>query len=339
MSNTTIERIPGPSRRRLLGGLAAGAAALATGCTTGGASSNGGAANAAATNGPSSSSSTATDFLLVHGAWHNSSCWAEVQPLLAARGHRALAIDMPGHGLTARFPTSYLQPGQPGLAQEMSPLADITLDDAAQAVIDALRGLREGSQSERQVVLVGHSLGGIVITRAAQLAPELVDHLVYLAAVAPTQLNTGLEYLSLPEQGPTAPGLYIGDPVMVGTTRLNPRSTDPAYLELARSVFYGDIATEEFLAYANGLTPDLPVRIPSDPVGATADRWGAVPRTYIRTAQDRALLPALQDRMIRDADELAPSNPFRSVTIDSSHSPFASRPDELAQVLTDITRS
>lgn len=311
-------------RRRFLRGAAVGGAALLAGCS----SSSAGTSTTSAT-----SSSGPADVVLVHGAWHNSACWAKVLPLLWNMGHRALAIDLPGHGLTARFPASYLQPGQPGLDTELSPVRDVTLDMAAEAVITALRGIRGITSDRRPTILVGHSMGGTVITRAAQLAPDQIDHLVYLAAVAPTRLPTATQYLTLPEAGPSNPALYVGKAASTGASRINPRSTDPAYRELLRTTFYGDVPTEEFLSFGNALTPDQPAGFATGQVGATPDKWGSVPRTYIQTLQDHAIAPALQQLMIDDANRFTPGNKFQKVTIDSSHSPFASRPEELAKLL------
>ena len=277
--------------------------------------------------------------MLIHGAWHNSACWAKMTPLLSAGGSRALAIDLPGAGLTTRFPTSYLTLGQAGLADEVSPLRDLSLDTTADAVIAALRGLRAQDAAERRrTVLVGHSLGGVSITRAAQTAPELVDHIVYIGAIAPTKLQTAAGYLGLPEAGKPNPALYLGDAARTGATRINPRTTDLAYREVLRTTFYGDVPEEEFLNYSNALTPDNPTSLATATVGATADRWGTVPRTYVKTLRDNAIAPATQQRMIDDADELTPGNKFRVVPIDSSHSPFASRPQELADILLNRTR-
>jgi hypothetical protein len=68
----------------------------------------------------------------------------------------------------------------------------------------------------------------------------------------------------------------------------------------------------------------------------TAERWGAIPRTFIRTSEDRTIPPALQDRMIADADAATPENRFDVHTLPSSHSPFASMPDRLAEVLASV---
>lgn len=62
-------------------------------------------------------------FLLVHGAWHCGGHWTRVSAGLAARGHRLLAIDLPGAGLNAAYPDSFINGDQAALATEPSPLA------------------------------------------------------------------------------------------------------------------------------------------------------------------------------------------------------------------------
>lgn len=307
-------------RRLLLGGVGLGTTAALAGCS----------APAA----PAPPAARA-DVVLVHGAWHNSACWAAVLPHLSALGHRTLAVDLPGHGVFARFPAAYLRPGQPGLDTEPTPLRDVTLETTARAVVETLRSVRADGGG-RPTVLLGHSLGGSVITRAAQLAPDQVDHLVYLAAAVPTRLPSSIAYFALPEAGPPNPALYVGTAAAIGASRINPRTTDPAYRDLLHRTFYGDVSEDDFLGYANALTPDQPSGIAAADAGATADRWGTVRRTFVKTLQDRAIAPALQQRMVDEADELTPDNRFAQVPIDSSHSPFASRPEELARIISAV---
>jgi pimeloyl-ACP methyl ester carboxylesterase len=283
---------------------------------------------------PGHGKTAGTDFVLVHGAWHSGAAWADVSFELAAADARVCALDLPGAGPNARFPASYLTAGQPGLTTEASPLRDLTLDDTADAVVTALRRLRG---ARRRVVLVAHSLGGLTVTRAAEKAPELVDHLVYVAALVPTLLGSAAAYLRLPEAGPRYPGLYVGDPAAIGATRINFRSTDAAYRDLLHRTFYGDVGEERFLAFANGLVPDNPTAIAAAGVGATRERWGSIPRSYVLTTRDRVVTPALQRRMIDDADRFAPAHRFRVASLESSHSPFASRPEELARLIRTLS--
>jgi hypothetical protein len=67
------------------------------------------------------------------------------------------------------------------------------------------------------------------------------------------------------------------------------------------------------------------------PVHTTAARWGSVPRAYVRTTLDRCLTPALQDHMLR----ALPCDPVLELAAD--HSPFLSRPAELADALASLT--
>ncbi len=92
-----------------------------------------------------------TDFVLVHGGWHGAWSWAFLVDELAARGHRAVAVDLP-----AEDPHAGAIP-------------------CAALVAAALPG--------PDAVLVGHSLAGLVIPVVAAAHP--VRHLVYLAAMLP----------------------------------------------------------------------------------------------------------------------------------------------------------
>jgi pimeloyl-ACP methyl ester carboxylesterase len=106
-------------------------------------------------------------FVLVHGAWHGAWCWARVLPALRAAGHEAHAVTLTGVGERAHQ-----------LAR------GITLDAHVSDVVNLIV-----CEELSQVVLVGHSYGGLVITGAADrlLARQagLLRHLVYIDAVVP----------------------------------------------------------------------------------------------------------------------------------------------------------
>ncbi|WNE99781.1 alpha/beta hydrolase [Streptomyces luomodiensis] len=273
-----------------------------------------------------------TVFVLVHGAWHASWQWASTQRALARRGAASLAVDLPGHGFDAPLPSGYHLPGQPDLATEKSALAGLTLEECAGAVVTALRSVRR----HRKVVLVSHSAGGAAASLAAERAPELVDELVHLSSFVPAGRPRFADYLASPEQTATVrgQGLMLGDPEALGAFRINPFSADPDYVEELRLAYYHDVPAASFARWRHALSPDLPFAVPTTPIALTRERWGSVPRTFIRCAEDRACTPALQDLMIAEADAAMPDHPFTVVTLPGSHSPFAARPDELAAALT-----
>lgn len=96
-----------------------------------------------------------TQFVLVHGACHGAWCWNHVTPVLEARGHRVVALDMPGRG---------------------GGIDGLTLADQAATILDAYDG---------EAVLVGHSAGGFSISATAETAPDRVSRMIYVAALLP----------------------------------------------------------------------------------------------------------------------------------------------------------
>ncbi|MFJ9037748.1 alpha/beta hydrolase [Streptomyces sp. NPDC102406] len=271
-----------------------------------------------------------TVFVLVHGAWHGSWQWAATQRALAGLGAASVAVDLPGHGFGAPLPSGYLLPGRPGLPTERSQLADLTMDDCADAVLDTLRRVRRYGR----VVLVAHSAGGGPASLAAERAPHLVDRLVYVSAFVPAARPRFSDYLSAPENS-TARGqdLPLGDPGALGAVRINPLSPDPAYVEELWQTHYHDTPADRFDRWRSALSPDLPLSVPTTPLTLTAARWGRVPRTFLRCADDRALPIATQNLMITEADRAQPHEPFTVHTLPGSHTPFAARPEELAEAL------
>ncbi len=101
--------------------------------------------------------------MLVHGGWHGGWCWQKVIPFLAAAGHAVYAPTLTG--LAER-------------AAELTP--DVGLDTHIQDIV----GLLE-EKNLQEVILVGHSYGGMVITGVVDQAPERIAHLVYLDTFVP----------------------------------------------------------------------------------------------------------------------------------------------------------
>jgi pimeloyl-ACP methyl ester carboxylesterase len=271
------------------------------------------------------------NFLFVHGAWHAAAHWNEVTERLVGMGHRAFAIDLPGSGLKATYPQSYLRNDFTAFASEPSSVGGIHLADYADAITRQLISMaRHG-----KVMLVGHSFGGLAVTLAAEAQPDLIEHLIYLTAYVPVpDLPNGVALASLPEgQSSISGAILIGDPRVTGAQRINPRDADPAYVEKGRMALYNDVSTEEYLRFVAYCNPDLPLAVAFDNANGTVERWGRIPRTFIRCTEDHTIPLLLQDRMISEADAATPANKFQVHTLPSSHSSFASMPDRLAAVL------
>ncbi|WP_033288659.1 alpha/beta fold hydrolase [Amycolatopsis jejuensis] len=279
------------------------------------------------------STSAETVVLFVPGAWHSALHWAATQRALAGRGLASVALDLPGAGPDAPLPSGYLLPGQPGLDTEKSALADVTMQHCTDVVLDALREVRP---RYRNVVLVAHSAGGAPASAAAEQAPSLVDHLVYVSAFVPAGRPRFADYIGAPENASAVQVPTLSDPAELGAFRINPLSPDPSVTSVIRNAFLNDLPATAPGTWRQFLVPDHPYSSFTTPVPLTPGSWGRVPRTYVRLADDLALPPVTQDLMITEADALTPDSPFQVRTLPGGHSPFATRPAELAAVLADI---
>lgn len=278
-------------------------------------------------------------FLFVHGGWHAAAHWNRVTLILSELGYSTLAVDLPGSGLNAVYPQSYLTDDFTALLTEVSPLAGVTLNDYVNFVVPLIQYL---ANAGKKIVLVGHSTGGLTITLAGERIPDAIHRLVYLSAIVPTlELHgSAATYLSLPENASSqAASGAIADPSVVGSLRINPRSPDPTYWERIRQAFYNDSPTNDFLRFFAYLNPELPLKVTTEDARGTAARWGRIPRTFIRCTLDHAITPPLQDLMIRQANQFTPSNQFDVHTLQSSHTSFASMPDKLALTLAQIAQT
>lgn len=274
--------------------------------------------------------------VLVNGFWHGAWCWTEVIPYLVAAGHRAVAVEPAGHGLDARRPRWSIEAAydSEAVATEPSPVADVTLDVAAERLTSQLKRIGAGEA----VTVVAHSAAGPVLTRVAQETPDLVAHAVYLTAYMPASGMSALEAAQLPEgvaENHVLP-LFRGDPAAIGALRLDIATDDADYRRALSEAFYADVDSALAEAATALLTPDGPLGIMTGTTTVTADRWGSIPRTYIICTQDKAIGPSLQARFIADADAAFPDNPTQVRELPASHSPFLSMPAELAEVLVSL---
>jgi pimeloyl-ACP methyl ester carboxylesterase len=239
-------------------------------------------------------------FVLIHGGFHGAWCWSRTIPELESLGHEAVAIDTPGHG------------------QRVHEAATM-----ANRLDTVLVVLQPGD------VLVGHSGGGFEITRAADAAPELVSHVIYLAAALPLEGRLMQEALVYRDDGGTE-----GDYDVTGMLRHLRIGDDGsmafADVEGARELFYNDCDEATVRWAFEQLTPETAGDTATTPISVPRFWAAELPRSFIACLQDRA-----QPRWL--ADVTARRLGVEPLTIDASHSPFLSRPAELAQLLIDAT--
>ena len=278
-------------------------------------------------------------FVFVHGAWHNSGSWQFVAPALESHGYRARTLDLPGAGKCAKPPQSYLQrpPQIEMFTREHSPSANITQQQRTSAVISLIEDVAE--QTDQKVILVAHSLGGITASAVAETIPDHLLTVVYLTAFMLPPGMTALEQIrheSMATAG--VPPLFLADPEEVQAVRIDPRSPDATYQSKLRHAFFADISDEIYAREIPRLHCDEPLGVFLTPTSTTPARFGRVPRNYIRCLEDQAIPWTGQNFMIQAVDG-AMGGATRTHDLASSHSPFYSRPNELAELLLWIAQS
>jgi pimeloyl-ACP methyl ester carboxylesterase len=235
-------------------------------------------------------------YVLVHGAWHGSWCWEKVVPLLKQAGHQVEILDLPGHG------------------QDRTPIREITLTAYTKRLCETL-----DAQAE-PVMLVGHSMGGMVITQVAEERPEKIQTLVYLTAFLPQNGESLLQIARTNSDSLLTPNLVVNE--------------EQGYLTFKegaslKEIFYDDCSDED-VARARSLLVLQAIAPMATPVRISAEQFGRVPRVYIECLRDRTITPCIQKMMYT-------AMPCQTIlSMETSHSPFFSSPQELVRHLTSL---
>lgn len=237
--------------------------------------------------------------VLIHGAFGGAWIWEPALRGLNDAGHQAEAIDLPGAG------------------DDRTPVAEVSLDAYADQIC---RTLAEGPPA----VLVGQSMGGISITHAAARCPNNVTMLVYLGAFAPADGQSLMDLVAYPEAADDQVQAHM---VVAGDPPVGILPPDGARIALF------NCATEEQASWgadALGPQPLAPMQQPVKIEQANAEKFNRLPRAYIVCAQDQAIPPAMQRRMLRDAG----CEPV--IELDADHWPWLSRTDETVAAIDQI---
>jgi len=235
--------------------------------------------------------STDLTFLLVHGSWHDGSCWSAVAERLADAGFASISPTLPGHHA----------------AGERSRVTHDDYVDTVVAALDAAPG---------EVVLVGHSFGGSVISRAAEQRPGRCRLLVYCSAFVPRDGERVAD--SLPE-----PFLTFLDQASAATA--------DGSVVLPREIFGSAFANTAEPATVNAIYP----RLVPEPYGPIFERLPLprfarleIPAAYIVGRLDQAMPPGT----FHPGQSGRLSTP-QLIEIDGDHESMFTKPRELTWAL------
>lgn len=242
----------------------------------------------------------ANTYVLVHGAWLGGWCWDKVVSYLEAAGHKAIAVDLPGHG------------------KNDQPIIEQNMETYTQHVVDVIKA------QDEPVILVAHSMGGMSSSQAAARVPEKVKKIVYVTAFLPKdgQSNDGLEDGIKPTdwKAMAAQGIAVTFDDSGTITEMLP--------DAAMALLYNDVPENEAKGYIAQLGKET-INAQYQPVHLN-EAFDALPKVYVRCSIDTIMLPEMQDNMIA-------ATPCEAVyTIESGHSPYHAKPKELADILCEL---
>jgi pimeloyl-ACP methyl ester carboxylesterase len=229
-------------------------------------------------------------FLFVPGAWLGGWCWRDVAPHLQARGHTAIFATLTGLGERA-----HLLSRQIGLQTHV---ADIV-------------GLLQ-YRDLNGVTLVGHSYGGMVITAAAEQAPERIGGLVYLDASVPRDGESNNDVIG---------------PEMAAQLRSSAMSGGEGW-RVPPARYVGERLSDAIRPWVEARLTPHPLLCFDEPVQLRSSDAAALPRAFIRSSLQSDLYKRLIDR--------ARAAGWYCCDLKGGHYPMLTEPEAVAVALSEL---
>lgn len=234
-------------------------------------------------------------YVLVHGAWADESAWGFVRNDLAKKAN-VVVVNLPAHGI------------------DLKAANRVALSDYVSTVVAAV------NKQPGKVILVGHSMAGVVISQVAEKIPAKIAKLVYVSAYLP---KNGEDLLSLSKQDAQSQvGGALEFSADYSAAVIKKESIVPAVCADCPAFM------QEALVKYHKAEPAKPL---SEKVVLTAANFGRIPKYYIHTTQDKAVGYDLQKKMVQNNGSIR-----QTYTMETSHLPFVVQPQAFLKILTNI---
>lgn len=237
------------------------------------------------------------DYVLAHGSWHGGWCWRPVAERLRAAGHRVFSPSYTGMGDRKHL-----------LSKDIT--INTFVDDLVQVIL---------AEELENVVLVGHSFGGVPITGVADRIPERIAHLVYFDAVV---LQSGQDSFSNYPKDEAEARIAAAGKATNGLAVPVPH-TLPHVWGIAQG-------TPEYDWIMRRLTPH-PLGSYTTPLTLRHPIGNGLPRTYIHCVSPSHSLLESSRRLVKA------QSGWHWVEIDAPHEAHITHPDLLAEVLLQVS--
>lgn len=233
----------------------------------------------------------ASTIVIVHGAWSSSNDWQHVTDDLTAGGGSVISVNLPGHG------------------SDNTPISAISfklyVDEVKKAIGD-----------RQNVILVGHSFGGIVVSQVAEEIAPQIKKIIYVVAYVPKNGESLLSIAQTDAESHVGKNLIIDEKNGIASIKK----------EGIADVFLADAPKQVADYVAQNLKPE-PLAPLATPVTLTEGKFGKISKVFILTLNDHTIGYNLQQKMTKDA------NIERLYSLPSSHTPFIMFPHVLAQII------
>lgn len=224
-----------------------------------------------------------TGFVFIHGAGLNGSVWRSV---------------------VEGFRHPYLVAEYPMRAGGLDARSRLTLDDYVQYMKKQI-----DDWGTRKVVMVAHSLGGVLAHRLASLMPHRLAGIIAVGAVIPKNGGSFLSAMPFPQK-------------LILSLILRTAGTKPPEAAIRKGLC-NDLPPDQADEIVNGFTPES-VRVYTDRIHAAMP---AVPKLYVKLTHDNELGPSLQNKMISNFA------PQAVQSLETGHLPMISNPAGLRSIL------
>jgi len=234
-------------------------------------------------------------YVLVHGAWMAPYSWETVSKQLKKAGAHVIVVELPGHGTDTTAPQT------------------LSIDVYRDKVI------AEMNKVDGPVILVGHSLAGMVISEVAEKVPGKIEKLIFVGAYLPAN---GQSLLDLANTDAKA---LLGPSIIPSADKL---TLDVKHENIV-NIFCADSSPETQALVLKNYKPEPAIPF-TNKVVLTDNNFGKVKKYYIHTLQDHVIGIDLQNQMVATAGI---TNVY---SLESSHTPFLSMPDKVTALLLQI---
>lgn len=230
-------------------------------------------------------------YIFVHGAWADESAWGGIRTQLAEHAN-VVTVNLPAHGI------------------DPTPGTDVNLNDYIKTVTNAI------DAAPGKVILVGHSMAGVIVSAAADQRPSKVDKVVYVAAYLP---KNGQSIAAINDD------FFGKKPIPIFEYSANGALVSIRKEALADVVCADCPPTvKEMLVKYHRAEPTKGF---TDVVKLSAG-FASIPKYYIFTENDHAIPLALQQKMVK-----ADGSVRKTATMKTSHLPFVVQGSEFLSIL------